>query len=296
MMRIDLCLCTFRRPMVEKTLLSVDRVKIPAGVDFRVIVIDNDTTPSAEEIVTQVATGMSVPVRYIHAPARNISIARNAGLDAAEADWVAFLDDDEVVPIDWLEALLQCQKQGDLDAVFGHSKAQYPSDAPKWITDVDYHSQVREPRGGKVLTGHTCNAILRWAGTPWQNERFEIDRGQSGGEDTAFFFALSRMGAKFAICDDADVFEEVPASRLSFTWLWRRKMRIGKSYVSSATGRGQTVKLFCAAFSKTIYCHMRALLQSANKTKRNFWLLRGTLHLGVCAGCLKFRAAQLYGN
>lgn len=295
-MQVDLCLCTFRRPMVEDTLRSIDALVIPDGMTLRVIVIDNDHGPTAEPVITRVAEEMNVPVTYVHAPAGNISIARNAGLDAADGDWIAFLDDDEIVPKDWLAALFACQGDDDVDAVFGHSKAQYPADAPEWITAVDYHSQIREPRNGQVLTGHTCNAILRWSDARWRDVRFDVERGQSGGEDTAYFFQLSRMGAKFAICEDADVHEAVPAARLTFAWLWRRKLRIGQSYVASADGATQKAKLFILAVFKTIYCHIYALLSVFNETKRNFWLLRGAMHLGVCAGSLKIPTAKLYGN
>jgi hypothetical protein len=38
---------------------------------------------------------LSLDCLYVHAPARNISIARNACLDAADAPLIAFIDDDE---------------------------------------------------------------------------------------------------------------------------------------------------------------------------------------------------------
>jgi len=295
-MTVDICLCTYRRPMVAETLRSIDAIERPEGVALRIIVSDNDITPSAQAIVALTAAEMLIEVLYQHAPARNISIARNAGLDAASADWVAFLDDDETVAPGWLLALLARQTQTRADAVFGHSRARYGADAPGWIAAGDYHSQISAPRAGLLLTGHTCIALLRWRGTPWQGERFEIGRGTSGGEDTEFFFRLNRMGAVYAIAEDADVFEAVPESRLSFRWLWRRKLRIGQSYVSSATGLGARARLFVSAASKVGYCHGMAALRFYGQAARNFWLLRGAMHLGVCAGCLAVPSAKLYGG
>ena len=74
---------------------SLDRQALPEGVAARAIVIDNDETPSACDRVEAIAQTLSIPVKYVHAPANNISIARNAGLDAATAQWIAFIDDDE---------------------------------------------------------------------------------------------------------------------------------------------------------------------------------------------------------
>ncbi|WGH78919.1 glycosyltransferase family 2 protein [Jannaschia ovalis] len=295
-MRIDICLCTYRRPMVAETLRTIDAVDCPPHVTLRVIVIDNDETPSARDTVMAAARRMHLPVRYLHAPAGNISIARNAGLDAATGDWVAFLDDDEIVPHGWLKAILARQRETRADAVFGHSRALYDPDAPDWIIDRDYHSQIRVPRGGRVLTGHTCNALLRWGAAPWTGQRFDLARGTTGGEDTEFFFRLGRMGARYAIAPDADVFETVAPERLSFRWLWRRRLRIGHSYVSSAEGVVARLRLLAGAFAKAVYCHARAALALPRRAERNFWALRGALHLGVCAECLWVSPGRHYGR
>lgn len=295
-MKIDLCICTFRRPHIVDTLRSVEAAQRPEGVCLRVIIVDNDDTPSARARVTETAATMSLPVNYVHAPGANISIARNAGLDAAEAEWVAFLDDDEIAAPDWLVALVARQRATGADGIFGHSRAVYGPDAPAWIVRGDFHSQISAPRNGVVETGHTCNALLRWSGTRWVGERFEIARGQSGGEDTEFFFRLRDFGAKYAIADDAIVTEEVPASRLTLGWLLRRRYRIGQSYAASASGGMARAQLFALATVKAAYCGLRALGAFPDAERRAFWLMRGTMHAGVCAGCLRLPEQVLYGD
>ena len=150
-LKIDICVCTYRRPSIAETLRSLDRQALPEGVAAHVIVIDNDETPSARKYVEETAASLSVPVTYIHAPANNISIARNAGLDESTAEWIAFIDDDEVADPDWLASLLQMARLNDLDAVFGPAVAVYPENAPDWMRNVDYHSNHPVRRGGVVL-------------------------------------------------------------------------------------------------------------------------------------------------
>ena len=295
-MRIEICICTFRRPHVADTLASLGRLRVPGGVALSALVIDNDATPSAEARVAEAAAALDFPVRYRHVPGGNISIARNAGLDAAEADWLAFLDDDEIAREDWLEALLARQRETGADGIFGPSRARYDPGTPDWIVRGDFHSQRAAPRGGVVETGHTCNALLRWGDAPWRAERFELARGRSGGEDTEFFFRLRRLGAVYAVAPEAVVTEAVPPERLSLGWLLRRRYRIGQSYAASATDAPARVRLFATAALKAGYCGLRAGLSVPNRERRAFWLMRGTMHAGVCAGCLKLPQRALYGG
>lgn len=296
--KIDALLCTFRREDVRETLLSLDAQNVPAEIALRIVVSDNDATPSARGIVTDTAARMRVPVQYLHAPAFNISVARNAGLDAASArgaDWVAFLDDDERADPDWLARLIARASATGTDAVFGPSLAEYGPGAPDWMRAQDYHSNRPVRRGTVVQTGHTCNALLRWNGAAWRTQRFDIARGQAGGEDTEFFFRLFRLGARFEIAEDAIVREGVAPERMTLGWILRRKFRSGQSYAAGADGWKSRAARAGLAVGKGLVCAGAALLLAPSTARRNRWLLRGALHVGVVAGCLNLRQPQIYG-
>ena len=122
---IDICVCTFRRPELADTLRSLAAMDMPSGFDISVIVADNDDTPTAEPLVTTLAQELKLPIRYRHAPARNISIARNACLDASTADFVAFIDDDETASSRWLAELVATAEASGAAAVLGPVRALY---------------------------------------------------------------------------------------------------------------------------------------------------------------------------
>ncbi|MEM8580333.1 MAG: glycosyltransferase family 2 protein [Pseudomonadota bacterium] len=293
---VAVTLCTFRRPQVAETLESIFAQDVPKDISIKIIVADNDDNPSGKGAVHAAAEGAPWPIEYIHAPARNISIARNAALVAArDADWVAFLDDDEVAAPDWLQTIISCAEIKGVDGVFGPSVAQYPGEAPGWMREGGYHSNIPALNGGVVITGHTCNALLRWRGTPWRDQRFDLSRGQTGGEDTAFFLSIHRLGATYEICENAIVREAVAPERLSFSWIARRKFRSGQSFVASAEAGTERLRLAMSACGKAIFCGLAAALTAPVPSRRNFWALRGALHVGVVAGCLNMRQEAQYG-
>jgi succinoglycan biosynthesis protein ExoM len=295
---VDVLLCTFRRPEVAATLASLDAQALPPGVHLRILVADNDDTPSARDPVRAAAARVRHPVTYLHAPARNISVARNALLDAASADLVAFIDDDETASRDWLARLIAGLGKTGADAVFGPSVAIYGAGAPAWMRRADPHSNIPVHRAGLVETGHTCNGLLRWSGSPWQQERFDPRRGRSGGEDTEFFFRLrQRHGARLAIVEDALVFEPVAVGRLTLSWLRKRRFRMGRSYACGALGGPARLRLGAAAAAKAAVCLGAAGLRWPDRGARLSWLLRGVLHAGVCTGCLlPHGGPALYGD
>jgi succinoglycan biosynthesis protein ExoM len=300
---IELCLCTFRRPQLGAALSSMMAQRLPPGVVLRITVADNDATPSALAVVERAAvaaragSGAGWPVRYIHAPYRNISVARNACLDAAEGDWIAFIDDDETAPPDWLARLLAAARAGSFDAVFGPAVAVYPDGTPGWIRAYDHHSNRPVTRGGVVQTGHTCNALMRWRDPAVRVLRFAEDKGRTGGEDTDFFHRLWRCGARLGIAPDAPVHEAVERGRLSLRWLGRRKFNAGQAFgenLIARTGRLGRAAATLASLGKTTLCVTVAGLCLPFAGPRNFWALRGVLHLGAVTALLGGRAVGRY--
>jgi glycosyltransferase involved in cell wall biosynthesis len=77
-------------------------------MDYEIIVVDDGSTDETR----QVAMAFSDPrVRYIHQANRGLSGARNTGLKHAQAPWVLFLDADDLLFPDTLQAHLQNLEQ-----------------------------------------------------------------------------------------------------------------------------------------------------------------------------------------
>ena len=295
---IDICVCTFRRPALAETLRSLAALKLPAGYKVGIIIADNDDQPSARDLVIRMMDELQMPVHYIHAPARNISLARNACLDASRARFIAFIDDDETATEEWLVRLVKSAEGSRADVVLGPVRAGYSEDAPEWMRRGDFHSTFPVLVGGEIRTGYTCNVLMRMDAKAILGRRFNLDRGQTGGEDTAFFDEVYREGGRIVYAPDAWTDEIVPADRASFSWLLRRRYRVGQTHGRLVAGRKSGIR-FAAELAfvgaKIAYCAAGAALTAPWSTSRNRNILRGVMHAGVLSGLLGGNELRQYG-
>lgn len=292
MASVDICICTFRRAFLAKTLESIALID-QAGHAIRVIIADNDTEPTARDLVDAMRERVPFPIAYLHAPASNICIARNACLDRADADYVAFVDDDEVVTRGWLAALVEKAARSGAAAVLGPVAAIYAADAPVWMIEGDFHSTRPVFVGDTIHTGYTCNVLIRWT-VPYQVLRFDLALGKSGGEDTDFFYRLTSLGGTIAYAQDALVEEPVPSDRASMAWLVRRRLRFGQTH--GMLQAGSRARSLAVVGAKITYCGaMTALTAFSPVLRRRNWL-RAVLHIGVAGGILGVRQAVHYGQ
>lgn len=296
-LRIDIAVCTFRREALSETLTSLARLTVPQGARLRVIVADNDVAPSARERVEAVPLPMAVT--YVHCPAGNISIARNTCLDHADADFIAFVDDDETVEPHWLARLLAEAEKSNADVVLGPVRAIYAADAPGWMRRGDFHSTFPVWVGGEIRTGYTCNVLMRLAAPSIAGRRFDLALGRSGGEDSAFFHQVHGAGGRIAFAGKAWVNEPVPAARARFSWLAQRRLRMGQTHGRILADR--TVgppRLIAAALAgaKCAACFAGAVALAPLPVRRNRFVLRGLLHAGVIGGLYGARAIEPYGK
>ncbi|KYZ76492.1 glycosyltransferase [Anaerosporomusa subterranea] len=72
--------------------------------DFEFIMVDNGSTDRSGAIADEYAAKDS-RIRVLHCRCGNIGSGRNAGLDAAQGDYIAFVDDDDTCEPDFLEFL-----------------------------------------------------------------------------------------------------------------------------------------------------------------------------------------------
>ena len=155
-----------------ESLGKIPRVSAPAEI----IVIDDSSTDRTPEVVSGFAKTSAVPVVLLRQEqALGANAARNLGLQAARGDIIAFIDDDVIVPPDWLEKLVKGLFESGCAAVSG--AVRLTVDGPivgKHRGEVGaVLSEILEaPRGADSQTVPVaCNmAAFRWA---FESARFD---------------------------------------------------------------------------------------------------------------------------
>jgi HAD superfamily hydrolase (TIGR01662 family) len=128
--RFDIVIPTVGRPSLSRLLEALEPQL--AGNRVRVYVVDDRRRPSAPLSLPAFATA-------VRGAGAGPAAARNVGWRAADAEWIAFLDDDVIPAVDWVERL-----EADLDdlpagvaASQGRLRVPLPSGPPTdWQRDV----------------------------------------------------------------------------------------------------------------------------------------------------------------
>ncbi|SDI78080.1 Glycosyltransferase, GT2 family [Frankineae bacterium MT45] len=276
--------CTYQRPQQLEDLLDSLAPAI-AGHDARVLVVDNDSKPSAEDLVAAHGIG----AEYLHEPVAGIAQARNAAMGRMnEAEFIAFLDDDETVDPDWLARLMDALQTYGTDVVTGPVVSLFPSGAPAWIVDGGFIQRTRMASGTRVELAATNNVLMRVATLNRIGvTSFDTEFSRSGGSDSEFFWRLRRKGGTIAWVDDAVVSEEVPLERLTFRWVFKRGVRGGNVFGRLLRREHGRIYVFLHGSALATFGALRvaaALVTGKGRRSKDFgWLTHG---LGVAQAAL----------
>ncbi|WP_419899869.1 glycosyltransferase family 2 protein [Roseomonas sp. USHLN139] len=247
---VSVVICTFNRlTLLKAAVESCLRDGTRRGTPFEIVIADNSPSGHAADYAAGlVAEGH--PVRWVPASPPNISRARNAGLKAAAAPLVAFLDDDLEVEPGWLDHLVETLEKTGADVAISPVRPRFASgQAPDWDPEgaaftrvLPFPSGTPVPASGpgrhKGFAVSTASSLWRRETCFTEAEPFDPAFGASGGEDLDLFLRLERRGCRFVWCAEAGVWEAIPASRMAVSYQIMRAYSGGQVFVATSLHNG----------------------------------------------------------
>lgn len=286
---VDVVIATYRRP--DRLAVGLSRLKAaaaaaPPGWRVGVTVVDDDPAGSAHPVAAQFADAFSAGVTYLSCGARNISLARNMGLESAlkKADWVGSLDDDVEVSSDWVRVCAAAVSETPFNAVTGPLLKDFPH-GPAWLSDQPF-DQLGILAGRDGEAAFTCATGNNWVEADFLRShpslRFSPDLGRTGGEDMEFFYRAVQMGLRPVFIRAGAVIEREPPSRCTYRYQLRRAYWLGVSeaQISLRLGKASRPRLLARSLR-------RALSGGARQLPAHRLAQRGARYrLAVGAQCL----------
>ncbi len=198
---------THRRPLLvgEAVRSALAQTFAPSEV----LVVDDEGSAETRAAVLAIARGSSLPVRYLaHSEGRGPSTSRNLGARETQAEWVAFLDDDDRWLPDYLTTAL---RHADADVVLT-ARWDFQAGAERWpgkspLAEYDEHSFLRMNPGGAPSTLLIRRALFEAIGG--------FDASLRVSEDRDLILRAMRTGARYASVSERGVEHRVDGPRIS---------------------------------------------------------------------------------
>jgi succinoglycan biosynthesis protein ExoM len=238
-MTIAICICTCDRVHSLQQLLNavagMELGSLDPG-DLFFVIVDNRPDGRARAICEEARLHLPCALHFVEEPERGISFARNRAVSTAlchGADFVAFIDDDDLPRPDWLVHLVERQRISGADLVVGIWQLSHDVNIPKSLRAIKFlqpPESYRMNRWGTVYGAGTCNVLIGRRVVEHLGQAGPVFRPEfalTGGGDTDFFIRARIAGFSTAVAPDSIVFRDWSAARLTWRGILRRAFRIG---------------------------------------------------------------------
>lgn len=147
-----------RARLLRQTLERLAQITIPAGVEWELIVVQNNCTDGTAAMLEELSSRL--PLRALTESRPGVNFARNAAVEAARGECIVFTDDDTLPDTGWLRAYDAAFAEfPDVDIFGGPIITRFPAPPPPWLRDslplVAYAYGSLEARGRGVTLSRT---------------------------------------------------------------------------------------------------------------------------------------------
>ncbi|HEY0164155.1 MAG TPA: glycosyltransferase, partial [Sphingomicrobium sp.] len=241
---VTVAVCTRDRPAeLDRLLASVAELRVPGGLRWELLIVDNGSGDSVEAIVTKYRSRL--PLRLIREPVPGLSNARNRGVAEARGTYICWTDDDTMLSAGWLNAYVGAFQRHPECVVFGGPiRARLEEPAPRWVRaslsrsplaaafahlEIDQEKPIASPR---EQSPWGANFAIRTA--EQRQLRYDPQLGRSPhharlGEECDLIVRLMDRGATGYWVPDAMVDHCIPLARQTRRQAWAYFTSVGET-------------------------------------------------------------------
>lgn len=230
----SIVICTFNRAQLLRCCLNSLAETGDRARRFEILVVDNNSTDETRTVVDSFTAAMPT-LRYVQEERQGLSHARNRGLLEAQADWVAYLDDDARVLTGYLHRLERLAENATFDCVAGVYLPWYRDGRKRWYLDtyasnVELSDVLGELPGNAFATG--CNCLFRREALR-AVDGFSPVLGMNGtglgyGEETRVQVLLRQKGSRIGFDPEWRIEHFTSLSKQSVRWMLRSAYASGR--------------------------------------------------------------------
>ena len=258
-MLVTVALCTWNRDkLLDKTLAGMNELRIPDGVTWEILVVNNNCTDDTDAVIER--RGGALPLRRLFEPKQGHSNARNCAMDHARGDLVIWTDDDVRVDPFWLHAYIEAAARWPKAAYFGgFISPWYKAPPPRWVSANESLLQgllVTRNLGPEerlfAQDEQPFGANMAFRTSAVGAERFDPALGRMAadcvlGDETQLLARLRAKGHCGVWVPEARVRHYVPASRTTVGYFWRYYHGLGKTAIRMGEGLSTEGKVLFGA-------------------------------------------------
>jgi glycosyltransferase involved in cell wall biosynthesis len=248
---ITIAVCTWNRArLVEQTLHSLTQLEVPPGLNWEVVVINNNSPDRTATVLESFAS--KLPLRHFLETNQGIAFARNRAVSEARGDVILWTDDDVRVKPHWLAGYADAfTKHPECGFFGGPVELSFEGNPPAWLLGgMDAIGgalgQVRVPGDTPIGEGaqlpFNCNMAVRRAhhlAMPYDTRYGRKATSLMSGEETVFLRALLNQGVRGRWLTAVSVLHTVPIERQSVVYLRKALTGVGRELGLRSPARGR---------------------------------------------------------
>ena len=291
--------------MLDRTLDAFKRLEIPAGVDWELLVVNNNCSDDTDNVLVRYK--QTLPLQRLFEPTPGHSTARNCAIEAASGEWILWTDDDVLVDPRWLSEYVDAIRSNpEFSFAGGTIEPCFESTPPRWLgrhlpnlegafAIIRRELVTRPLKFDASEIDHNVEQLfganMGFRTDLLQQYRFDPNLGLVGnnpmrGDETELIGRLTEAGYRGLWVGSARVQHFIPKSRMTTRYLWGFFLGCGQAQ-TRLSGPAEVSKLFGRPrWALRAYLSSWAAARALAPFKNSLWL-HHFRRAATCAGVIK---------